>query len=401
MNPLRFLRVASAVTLSFAAALAFAGCGGDEAGGGPGGGFERPPTAVEVATVQSGPVADEFSTVGTIEASEAVTIVSEVDGIVRELPFREGDEIGRGALIARLEDDERVAELLRAEAVLEQRKSSWERVRNVVEQGAGAAQDLDDARAALQVAKADVDLAKARLAKTRIVAPFSGVVGPRDPSPGAFLRAGAPIVELARVSEMEVTFSVPERYAAELNRDAEVTVSTPAWPGYRVTGRVHVVDPNVDPRTRAVRVIARLPNPDRRFLPGMSANVSAVLAQRASAVTIPAEAVFAEGDQFLAYAVQDDGTVLPVPVKLGTRLAGAVEVLEGLEPGGKVVRAGHQKLYPGAKVMAVNSQELAGDAAPAGDGSADGAAPEGAAPADAAADPAGDEDSQASSEDAS
>jgi membrane fusion protein (multidrug efflux system) len=293
-----------------------------------------------------------------------------VDGIVRDLPFREGDEIARGSLIARLEDSERTAELARAEAVMQQRRASWERVKRVVEQGAGAAQDLDDAESALQVAKADVDLAKARLAKTRITAPFDGIVGPRVPSPGAFLRAGSPIVELARVSEIEVSFSVPERYAAELKRDAEVSVSNPGWPGYVVTGRVYVVDPNVDPRTRAVRVIARLPNPDRRFLPGMSANVRAALAVRASAVTMPAEAVFAEGDQFLTYVVQPDSTVMPIPVKLGTRLAGAVEVLEGVQPGDRVVRAGHQKLYPGAKVIAVNSEAPAapdGEATPDAD----------------------------------
>jgi hypothetical protein len=112
-----------------------------------------------------------------------------------------------------------------------------------------------------------------------------------------------------------------------------------------------------------VRVIARASNPDGRFRPGMSADVSVILAQRAKALTVPGEAVFAQGSQFLVYRVQDDGTVASVPVQLGARTAAAVEIVEGLAEGEMVVRAGHQKLFPGAKVMSINAQ---GPAAAAG-----------------------------------
>jgi len=349
------------------AAVAVGGCGGEQAEGGAGG-FQFPPTTVEVASVEAGAIRDVFETVGTIEAVETVTLVSEIDAAVIELPFREGDEITKGSLIARLDDAELAADLARAEAVREQRAASHERIRRVVEQNAGSAQDLDDAGSALKVAEADVALARARLAKTRILAPFDGIVGPREVSPGAFVRAGQPIARLAQISQLEVVFSVPERYSADLVRGAEVKVSTPAFPGRELEGRVYVVDPILDPRTRNVRVIARVPNPGNRVRPGMSANVEATLAAREHALTIPSEAVFAEGDQFLAYVVQPDSSVARANLKLGRRLADRVEVLEGVEAGATVVRAGHQKLFPGAKVAPVN---LGGPPADAGKADAD------------------------------
>lgn len=355
-----------------AAAVLAAGCGGEgEAGGGGGGGFEFPPTAVETAVAETGSITSEFQTVGSIEARESVDIVSEIAGIVVRLPFREGDPIEKGALIAQLDDAELAAELARSEALRDQTRASFERVRSIVEQGAAAEQDLDDAAAALKVAEANVALARARLAKTRIAAPFSGVIGPREISPGAFLSAGEVITRLAKVKELDIVFSVPERYAGELRRGAEVVVSTAAFPGYRVTGVMDVIDPQLDPATRSVRVIARATNPEGRLRPGMSADIAVVLAHRERTLTVPAEAVFAQGDQFLVYRLQDDGTVAPAPVRLGARTPSAVEIVEGLAEGDVVVRAGHQKLFPGAKVMAIDSQgtEAGGDVA-AGDAGA-------------------------------
>jgi membrane fusion protein (multidrug efflux system) len=208
----------------------------------------------------------------------------------------------------------------------------------------------------MKVAEANVDLARARLAKTRVVAPFAGMVAAREVSPGAFLRAGDPITELVQIREIRVTFSAPERYVRKLTRGSRVSVSTTAYPGYSLTGVIDVVDPMLDPATRSVRVIARVSNPEGRFRPGMSADVSAVLEERPRALTVPGEAVFAEGDQFLVYVVNADSTVVKTPLTLGTRLADVVEVLEGLELGMHVVRAGHQKLFPGGKVNPVMSR---------------------------------------------
>jgi len=333
------------------------------------GGFTPPPMPAEVSTVTQGRVSDRFEAVGTIEAGEAVTVVSEIDAALEKLPFQEGRAIARGAVIAQLDDNQLRAEMERAEALRDQTKSTYDRVRAVVEQKAGTPQDLDDAGAALKVAEANLSLAKTRLAKSRIVAPFSGVLGPKRVSAGAYLRAGDVITTLAKIDEIKVTFSAAERYLGQLRRGATVTVSTTAFPGYELIGRIDVIDPVLDAATRSSQVIARVRNPGGRFRPGMSANVSVVLSQREKAITVPSEAVFSEGGKNFVFVVKADSTVTRSELTLGTRLSDVVEVVAGLQAGQQVVRAGHQKLFEGAKVIPIQS----GAGAPGAPGGAEAA----------------------------
>jgi membrane fusion protein (multidrug efflux system) len=324
-----------------------AGCGSEEQGRG---GFAMPPTPVEIAVVAPQTVTDRFEAVGTIEAGESIAVTAEIDGLVEAIPFDEGGYIRRGAVIARIDDDQLAAELARAQALRDQSQASYNRIKEVVDLGAGAPQDLDDAAASLKVAEANVALAETRLQKTTITAPFSGLVGARRVSPGTFLRAGQPITELAQIDELRVNFSVPERYLSKLQRGSEVTVSTTAFPSYELTGRINVVEPILDAATRSARVVARVRNPDRNLRPGMSANVAAVLSQREGAITVPSEAVFIDGAQPYVFVVAVDSTVSRRALQLGTRLPDVVEVTQGLDTGDRVVRAGHQKLFDGAKV---------------------------------------------------
>ena len=336
-------------------ALLTIGCGGNKAGGG----FSMPPMPVEVSDVKVQKIADKFEAVGTIEAIEAITVVSEIDAAVVSLPFEEGSFIRKGGLIAHLDDSQLSAEVERAEALYAQTKTNYGRIKTIVEQKAGAPQDLDDAAAALQVADANLAVAKARLAKTRIVAPFDGIIGARKVSVGTFLRIGNAIAELANVDEMRVNFSAPERYFGQLKRGAEVTVSTSAFSGYELKGKIIAIDPVLEPGTRSANVVARVRNSERKFRPGMSANISVVLSERPHAMTIPNEAVFANGDQSFVYVVKADSTAARVSITLGTRLTDVVEVVQGLQQGSKIVKAGHQKLFDGARVMPIPSQPSA------------------------------------------
>ena len=160
-----------------------------------GGGYSMPPTPVEIAVVKSQLVRDKFEAVGTVEAEKEITVVSEIDASVLSVPFKEGQKITRGSLIVQLDTLQLAAELSRVAALLDQSRGNYERIKSVVEQAAGSQQDLDDAAAALKVAKANLQLAKARYSKTRIVAPFSGIIGARKISPGEFIRAGQPITD--------------------------------------------------------------------------------------------------------------------------------------------------------------------------------------------------------------
>jgi len=340
-----------------------AGCSGNQAAER----FTPPPMPVEQAAVSEGTVTDRFETVGTIDAIDAITVVSEIDALVRELPFREGGAIQHGMTIAQLDDTQLQAGLVRAEAVRDQKKVTYDRVKSLADKGAVAPQELDDATAVLKIAEAELGMIQAQLAKTRIVAPFDGTAGSRRVSPGAFVRAGDPITDLTQLNELKVTFAAPERYYPMLHLHAPVAVTTTAFPGLEFAGTIEVVEPVVDKATRSVRIIAHVRNPAERLRPGMSANVSAVLSKREHALLIPDEAIFAEGNQTLVFAVKPDSTVTRIPVELGARQSRMVEVLNGLRPGMMVVQAGHQKLREGSKVMPMTHQPSSDSTAVLGD----------------------------------
>lgn len=352
-NPVKVLRGVLMTSLPIVLILAFgSGCSDQQTAGR---GFSRPPMPAEVAEVEEQKVEDKFEAVGTIEAIDEVTIVSEIDGIVTDIPFKEGSYIKKGDLIAKIDDSQLSAEVLRAEAQYEQSKSTFDRTKIIVAQKAGSQQDLDDAAANLKVAEANLKLAKSRLDKTNITAPFDGIIGSRRVSVGAFMRAGDAITDLANLDEIRVSFSTPERYLSQLKQGANVVISSPVFPGKTVKGKITVIEPVLDSRTRNVQIIAQVKNPDMQYRSGMSVNVNAVLKERDNALTIPNESIFASGDQSFVFVVNPDSTVTREPVTTGLEMADKVEISQGLKKGMTVVQAGHQKLYDGAKIIPVNS----------------------------------------------
>lgn len=348
----------------FIALMVATGCVKPEAPGSAGG-FTPPPTPVEIATVEARGMTDRFAALGSIEASEFVIVAAEIGGRIVDLPFEEGTDVRRGQILVRLDPSQLAAEVEHAEAVLANQRATLERMTRMAAQDIASRQSLDDATAGVSMAQATLAVARARLGKTAIAAPFDGVVGSRLVSVGAVVTPGQPITLVAAIDEIKVVFSAPERFLGLLKLGSEVAVATTAWPDHPVTGRIAVVDPALDPATRTVRMTARAANVERRLRPGMSADVSVSIAERPGALTVDAEAVFFEGDQALVYLVNDDGTVARTPLSLGTRRADVVEVVSGLGQGQRVVRAGHQKLYPGAMVAPVDSRP---GEAPAGDG---------------------------------
>jgi len=341
------------ISAVFIIGLFFYGCSNQ---GAAGVGFSMPPMPVEVSPVILQTIEDRFEAIGTIEALESITVVSEIDAMITSIPFDEGADIGKGALIVSLDDAQLAAELSRAEALLAQSQTTYNRIKILVDENAGRQQDLDDALAGLKVAEANLAFARARHAKTRITAPFGGLIGARRVSTGAFLRSGQPIADLANIDEIRVNFSAPERFLSQLHAGATVNVSSSAFPGYELPGKIIVIEPLIDQATRSARVVASLHNSGRKFRPGMSANISAVLNQQTDALTIPNEAIFGNGNQLFAFVVKPDSTVTQTPLTLGIRLADVTQVLEGLQPGMSVVRAGHQKLMEGGKVLPMSSR---------------------------------------------
>ncbi len=377
-SPVAVMRRTGALALALSIGMSLAGCAGRA-----GGGFQMPPVPVEVADVKSERVTDRFRAVGTIDAEETVKIVNEISAVVRELPFAEGQPVQKGALLARLDDSELSAESARADALSDQAKTNFQRVRQLVEQKAASQQELDDVSSALKVAEANAALARARYDKAHIHSPLTGVAGRRLVSPGAYLAVGTTITEVASVGVVKVAFSAPERYLPQLRRRAIVTVTTTAYPGEVFTGDISVVDPILDETSHTVQLVARIHNRGGKLRPGMSADVTATLGERAQALTVPDEAVFSEGSQSFVYIVKPDSTVMRQAIVLGTRDSTSAEVVQGLKAGDRVVRAGYQKLYEGAHVMPVQSAAADGveAGADAGAGAAAGGKPAAATPA--------------------
>jgi membrane fusion protein (multidrug efflux system) len=351
-------------TLLACLALLAAGCA--KKGGRAGGGFQMPPMPVEVAEVSAQNVSDAFRALGSLEALQEAEVVAEVAGRVMSLPFPEGRGVDSGAVLARLDDRELRAQRDRAAAALTLARSEAKRVEDLFAREVVSPRERDEARAALEAAEAEAQLQQTRFEKAVVIAPFAGVTGRRLVSTGATLRVNDPIVRLARLDRLRATFPVPERYASALRPGAEANVAVTAWPGQGFPARVTVVEPSIDPESRTFTAVAEVRNLGYRLRPGMSADVMVRFSERAGALTVPDEAVIAEGDQAFVYKVGPDSVVARVPVTLGARQAARVEVASGLAAGDRVVRAGHQKIFPGAKVMPVTgAAPAAGDSATA------------------------------------
>ncbi|HSR64411.1 MAG TPA: efflux RND transporter periplasmic adaptor subunit, partial [Xanthomonadaceae bacterium] len=204
---------------------------------------------------------------------------------------------------------------------------------------------------------------RAAVADRTISAPFAGVLGLRQVSPGALVTPGTVITTLDDDSRIKLDFTLPESALSAIAPGQAVSARSDAWPGQAFDGRIAQVDSRVDPDTRAVKARAELPNPDGRLRAGMLLRVQVQLPAR-QALVVPELAIQQEGEQASVFRVGGDGKADKVPVKLGSRRQGEVEVVSGLEAGDRIVVEGTVKLHPGSRVVEAKAAG-AGDAAPA------------------------------------
>lgn len=331
------------------AAPAAGGAPQQRAGGPPGSGFAVPVEAIKV-TVET--ARRETLAIGTFRSYESVVIRPEVTGRVVELPFREGDKVARGQVMVRLDDSVEKATLAQAEARLTLARANFSRAQMLVARDAGTVKALDEARSSLLSAEADITLAKARLEKMGIAAPFDGIAGLRRVSIGDYLSPGADIVNLEQIDPLKIDFRVPEIFLPAVVDGALISVTVDAFPGRTFPGRIYAIDPLIDQAGRSIVVRARIDNPGDILRPGLFARVSLTLAVRENAIFVPEQSIIPIGEQSFVYRVVD-GRIASTPVTLGLRRNANVEVLEGLSPGDLVVTAGQLKVQDGRAVAVV------------------------------------------------
>lgn len=336
-------------------ALLLAACSDDAA-------ERRAPAAantVTAHTVAATEWIDIVEALGTAQANESVTLTAKVTEVVRRIRFSDGDRVQPGDVLVELTGEAEVANLREAQAAYNEAQQQFERLEPLVAQGTIPRAQLDTQRAARDSARARADAIRARLSERVITAPFAGVLGFRQVSDGALVTPGTVIATLDDVSVIKLDFSVPEVLLSTLRSGQSVAARSAAYADREFTGVVTSIGTRVDPVTRSITVRAEVPNPDGEIKPGMLMTVE-LMTQPRQAVVIPELALIQVGTQQSVFRIRDDATVEQIPVRTGARRRGEVEILEGVEPGQRIVLEGTGKLRGGMSVAIVGT--------PTGDG---------------------------------
>jgi membrane fusion protein (multidrug efflux system) len=255
-----------------------------------------------------------------------------------------------------LTSKEEEAQLAEARAEIDEARRQLVRLEDLDNRGIAATSEVDMARSATAAAEARLNTVLARLEDRLIRAPFSGVLGFREVSPGTLLGPSDAITTIDDVSQIKLDFTVPEKFLAVMGPGRRIYASGASWGDREFEGVVSAVSSRVDPVTRAVVVRAIIPNEDRALRPGMLLTVRVVAEERIS-IVVPERSVVQVGNSSFVYVVGPDRRAHRREVQLGTRQLGIVEVLAGLEEGERVVTEGVIKLREGLLV------QLAGDGA--------------------------------------
>ena len=303
----------------------FAGAGGGA--GGPGASVP-----VEVVKVATASLPQSITTVGSLRSDESVTIRPEVAGRIAAINFQEGQRVAKGAVLLRLDPSINEAEVLQARANLKLARSKYERAVDLSKSNFISGQARDEAENNLRVAEAAVALVEARLAKTEIRAPFTGVIGLRSVSIGDYVKEGADIVNLESIDLLKVDFRVPEVYMRQVKAGQPLQVALDAYPGKTFEGRVFAVNPLLDAAGRAVVIRAQVKNADASLRPGMFARVRLITSESADSLVVPEQALVPQGSEQFVFKVVD-GRAVRAKVEVGQRRDGKVEMVSGVTAG--------------------------------------------------------------------
>jgi membrane fusion protein (multidrug efflux system) len=304
--------------------------------------------AVQVVTVEPQTLTERLSTTGTVRANENVELVAEISGKVAAIHFREGRRVSSGELLLEIDDTQLRAERERAVHRVSLAERSEARQRRLLEDGLTSQEEYDFAQSELNVLRSELELAEGRLVKTRIQAPFGGIIGLREVSVGSYLTPQTRIATLQDVNPVKIDFSVPEKHVLHLAAGATIQFRTRGSDEPH-TGTIVAVEPLVDRETRSLTVRARSPNPDGGLVPGAFADVEIVARRIEGALAVPSRAIIPElgGKKVFVY---ENGEAQPRAVETGLRTAELVEVTTGLEPGDRVIVTAIQRLRPGLPV---------------------------------------------------
>lgn len=335
--------------------------------------LERP-SGPQVSRVETAPAAVRSvrrtaEAVGSTEAIQSIDVQPMSAGQVVAVNIREGEEVAVGDVLVQLDDRAEQAALREADATLAEVRSNGERARQLAEQNIQSSAALEAVEALILRADAVRAQAFNAVEDRRVTAAFAGRVGLADVDVGQMVTTDTILTSLDDLQSIDVTFSLPENYLAEVRPGQAVEATSSAYPERRFTGTVRAIGTRIDALSRSFAVRATIPNEDRALATGMFMGVSIVLEERRS-IGVPEVAVINEGDRAYVFVAEEE-TARRRDVEIGLRQGDSVEVLSGLDEGQPVIVSGIQSLGDGEPIEVVDggaappeTEAMAGATAP-------------------------------------
>ena len=361
-----------AITATLIGALGFAKFRQIQEGMAQAAAFQPPPEAVTTIVAKQSKWPDTLSAIGTIAAVQGVTVSADLPGIVERIDFESGASVLAGDILVQLDTKQEQAQLAAVESDRDLARLNFDRLKDLVEEGAISRAEYDRAAAEQRQTEAKVGEVRATIARKTILAPFSGILGIRQVNLGQYLSAGNAVVPLQALDPIYVNFSVPQQDAERTPVGRIVRITTPDSTDFEFAGQVTAINSVVDEVTRNVQVQATLANPQNKLRPGMFVQTQVDLGMSHPIVPVPASAInYAPyGDSvFVVADLQDQNGqtyrgVRQQVVKLGPSRGDQISIISGVKSGEEVVTSGVFKLRNGAAVLVNNKDQPSNNPAP-------------------------------------
>ncbi len=297
---------------------------------------------VNAQVIRTGVLTDEFMVTGILLPDEEVNLSFETSGQVVDIMFREGAQVKKGELLAKVNDRKLQADLKRLQAQLKLANDRVFRQGTLLKHDAVSQEAYEQVSTELETLKAEIDIVKAQIELTELRAPFDGVIGLRQISVGAYASPTTVVSKLTRVVPLKVEFSVPERYANEVNPGTALTFTIDGSL-LHFPAKVYAKESAIDINTHTLTVRALYDNPGGRLTPGRYASINLKKQEIQDAIAIPAEAIVPEMGKDKVFLYRS-GTAQPVEIQTGLRTEDRVQVLRGLQPGDTLITSGTLQL---------------------------------------------------------
>ena len=315
------------------------------------------PTTVDVIVAKSEKIGDRVEVNGTVVANEFAELRPEVSGLLTFLNVPEGQVVKKGTVIAKINSADLVAQLNKLKVQLQLSEVTEERLKKLIEVNGVNQADYDVAVNSVNSIKADITYYQALIDKTIVKAPFTGVVGLRKVSAGAYITSGTVIATMQQLNQLRIDFTVPEVYQRYVKKGGNVEVSLDQSSQSKQSARIIATEPLVDQSTRNITVRAVLSQGNTS--PGSFAKVYLNAGAEKSAILVPTNSIIPEAKSKKIVTVKD-GKATFVVVETGDRQEEYVEVTKGLSQGDTVVVSGVLFARPDApvKIRSVRSVKV-------------------------------------------